>query len=958
MIGETISHYKITEKLGRGGMGVVYKAIDTKLDRSVALKFIPPELTSDPQAKQRFVHEAKAASALQHNNICTIHEINETDDGCMFIAMDYYEGETLKQKIEDGPIPVEEAIDIIIQVAEGLSKAHEANMIHRDMKPANLIVTSDGVVKIVDFGLAKLVGQTRLTKTGLTVGTAAYMSPEQARGEEVDHRTDIWSLGVIAYEMLTGQLPFRGDHEPAVAYQIVNENPEPITASRSEISMDLEQIINKCLEKNPADRCQNASELITDLSLGKATVTSKPRTNLFKFISVAIAVVVLTAVTWILLQQYYPTSRLEDIAVAVVDFRDLEASDNVTMSAGITNLVQVGLVESAPCRVVSPQYLYDLRRRLFGAGRGSIEADQVLEVARKSGATLLLSGQIMSLASNPYVTWQLVDTRNGKSLGARRVDGDNLSTLADQIIAGVLPLIARECKVETPGLLPSVSDLITASSEAYAHYTAGMLASETWKPNDAVREFEQAVKIDSTFALAYYELSSIYDYFREYGLAKSNAEKAWKYRDSLGIKDRLRVEAWREWMNDRIPDAITIYKEMFSRWPDDRKVLKELSWVLWYCWFFDDAVSVARQGLGLYPDEWVLLNNYVLSNLMLSRMSEAIEASKTYAEQHPDDAEAWLGLAKCYLETGLPDSAETALRYAFKIEHNYYYYHRYMSYCEYYKGNHQRAIDELERLLVRDDLQVGQRVLLITSGWATPSLSFLYAESGRFKKALELFEEAKQLVSDTRSKTNIEYERNRLLLRLGRAEEILFWIQDVARRSDSQSIQVNAASMKVRALVALDSIDAARSAQDQYRLLLDPSSRSSLFSASKIQAEIELAEKDPEAALKTLLEMKRRGMPQRAGWWTIEWREALAHAYYMAGRLEEAAGVHEEMLRIFSGHSLSHYDLGKLYEEMGRATDTASEYEAFIDAWAEADEGLPQIEDAKKRLAVIQKTIQ
>jgi serine/threonine protein kinase len=209
MIGQTISHYKILEKLGGGGMGVVYKAEDTKLKRLVALKFLPTELTHDEEAKVRFVHEAQAASALDHPNICNIHEIDETDDGRIFICMAYYEGETLKEKIERGPLPIDQTLDLTLQIAQGLAKAHEHGITHRDIKPANVMITKDGIAKIVDFGLAKLAGQSRLTQTGSTLGTMAYMSPEQARAEVVDHRTDIWALGVVLYEMLTGQLPFK-----------------------------------------------------------------------------------------------------------------------------------------------------------------------------------------------------------------------------------------------------------------------------------------------------------------------------------------------------------------------------------------------------------------------------------------------------------------------------------------------------------------------------------------------------------------------------------------------------------------------------------------------------------------------------------------------------------------------------------------------------------------------------
>jgi len=245
MIGKTISHYKILEKLGEGGMGVVYKAQDTKLDRFVALKFLPLHIGSDEEERKRFVHEAKAASSLDHPNVGYIHEIDETDEGQMFIAMAYYAGETLKKKIERGPLKIEDAIDIAIQIASGLTRAHEADIVHRDIKPANVMITDRDEVKIVDFGLAKLSGKTMLTKEGATSGTVAYMSPEQSKGEKVDHRTDIWSFGVVLYEMITGKLPFKGDYEQAVVYSILNEDPRPVTDLRTEMPVELERIVKK-----------------------------------------------------------------------------------------------------------------------------------------------------------------------------------------------------------------------------------------------------------------------------------------------------------------------------------------------------------------------------------------------------------------------------------------------------------------------------------------------------------------------------------------------------------------------------------------------------------------------------------------------------------------------------------------------------------------------------------------
>ena len=256
--------YKIAEVLGRGGMGIVYKAEDTKLKRSIALKFLPPELIQDKEAKERFVLEAQTAAALSHPNICTIHEINE-DDGKSFIAMEYVEGQNLRDKLKKGPMEVEEVLGILTQVAQGLNEAHKKNIIHRDIKSANIMVTKEGQAKVMDFGLAKVKGGTLLTREGTTLGTVAYMSPEQAQGEEVDHRTDIWSLGVVLYEMLSGELPFKGDCEASILYSVVHKEPKPIKEIKRDLPTEITQIIHRAMKKKPESRYASAAEMIKDL---------------------------------------------------------------------------------------------------------------------------------------------------------------------------------------------------------------------------------------------------------------------------------------------------------------------------------------------------------------------------------------------------------------------------------------------------------------------------------------------------------------------------------------------------------------------------------------------------------------------------------------------------------------------------------------------------------------------
>jgi len=264
MIGKTILHYKILEKLGEGGMGEVYLAEDTKLKRKIALKFLPSHLTADKEIIGRFEREAQAAASLNHPNIITVHEIGE-HEGRTFIAMEYVQGHSLREEITKGPMPIDHVIGISTQICEGLHEAHKAGIVHRDIKPENILIDKSGRVKILDFGLARMKGVTKLTKDASTLGTLKYMSPEQYQNKEVDHRTDIWSFGVVLFEMLTGQLPFQGEYEAAVMYSVVNEEPKSLSTLRQDIPENLDQIASKFLVKDPAMRYQSMQEVIEEL---------------------------------------------------------------------------------------------------------------------------------------------------------------------------------------------------------------------------------------------------------------------------------------------------------------------------------------------------------------------------------------------------------------------------------------------------------------------------------------------------------------------------------------------------------------------------------------------------------------------------------------------------------------------------------------------------------------------
>ncbi|MFQ5652758.1 MAG: protein kinase [bacterium] len=512
MIGKTISHYKILEKLGGGGMGVVYKAKDTKLKRTVALKFLPPDLTRDDEAKERFMLEAQAASALDHPNICTIHEIDETKDGQLFIAMACYQGETLKQRLESvgangrSPLPVAEAIEIVIQIAHGLAKAHEQGIVHRDIKPANIMVTTDGIVKILDFGLAKLTGATQLTKTGTTLGTVAYMSPEQAQGVTVDHRTDIWSLGVVLYEMVSGELPFRGEYEAAVIYSILNEAPEQETA----IPANLQQIVAKALAKEPEERYQQMDELLADLNSLKKELESEAtkETAAEEKAAPSIAVLPFVDMSPEKDQEYFCDGMAEDLI------------DTFTKLEGL--------------QVVSRTSAFQFKGKELS----------IQKIGAELKVNHVLEGSVRKAANRLRITAQLINVADGYHLWSEKYDRELEDVFAIQ--DDIASTIVNTLKVKLVGE-PEVPLIkrYTENLEAYQLYLKGRYfwnKRHQGELQQAMAFFNQTIEKEPTHALAYTGLADSFFIIGHYCYlppkeaflkAKAFAQKALEIDDAL-----------------------------------------------------------------------------------------------------------------------------------------------------------------------------------------------------------------------------------------------------------------------------------------------------------------------------------------------------------------------------------------------------------------------------------------
>jgi serine/threonine protein kinase len=529
MIGKTLSHYKILEKIGGGGMGIVYKAEDTKLKRIVALKFLPPAFATDSTTKERFIHEAQAASALQHNNICAIHEIDETDDGQLYIVMDCYEGETLKSKIEKGRLKIEEAVDYTIQIAKGLQKAHEKGIVHRDIKPANVMITEDGVAKILDFGLAKFRGQTKITKSGSTVGTVAYMSPEQARGEEVDHRTDIWSLGVMLYEMVTAELPFKGDYDQAIIYSIINDEPE----SMGIVPSALKGIIEKTLEKNKDERYQDINQFVSDLKeiIGETDTSRKVisfknkskghgRKKILKYATIPIVIVV-TLLVGYLIGQLYSTKDIEPISITVVSFKNEtgDATYNYLQKV-IPNLLITDLEQSRFFQVNTWERNYDLLEQVGQEDLEYIDSDIGTLISKMDNVTALISGSITKKGDLFSIETKISDTETQQILDIINSSGKGLNSIIRSQIDDIMLQIAVSFNLPKEDIVQSqkpLADVTTNSLEAYKYFILGQEHRDAFRYQEVIENLTKAVIIDSTFAMAHLYLGYAHRY---YGTAK------------------------------------------------------------------------------------------------------------------------------------------------------------------------------------------------------------------------------------------------------------------------------------------------------------------------------------------------------------------------------------------------------------------------------------------------------
>lgn len=711
MIGKILSHYKILEKIGEGGMGVVYRAEDTKLKRTVALKFITPQAMASPEERKRFVREAQAAASLDHPNICTLYEIDDAE-GQTFIAMAHIRGQTLAEKIKAAPLKQEEAIDIAMQVADGLEEAHQKGIIHRDIKSTNIMVTEKGQAKIMDFGLAKLIEGSKLTQTATIMGTVSYMSPEQAFGEPTDNRTDIWSLGVVLYEMLTGQLPFKGEYQQVVLHSILNKSQQPITSLRSGIPLQLEAIVNKCLEKDPSERYQTVADLKADLKRLKRDITSgkiaaptptivkaKPSPKLMLKISLPIVAVILALILLFVLspsrQKLKSWLGLKSIPaekhLAILPFTMLGGSETDRAFCD-------GLAETLDRKLTR---LEQLQRSLWVTPLRDIHKWEVKssdEPRKILGANLVLTGSMKRIGDMVNLTLNLLDAKSLRKLDfLDKTDHiANLRTWQEEIFLSMAEKLNIGPQQQARDLLSAGSTTVPGAYELYLQglgYLQRCEKEEKLEAADtAISLFSRAIEQDSSYAAAYGELGRAL--WQKYKLSKNSefADKALLYcKNAIQINDQLaplylmRGKIYKGL--GRNDDAITEVKQALKLEPVNYEAAIELAKAYEEGGELEEAEEAYKEAVKLRRDYWAGYCELGFFYYSRGLYQEAEKNFRKTTELSPGNILGYNNLGGTYFKLGKEDLAATMFEKSISVKPNadacsnlaniYYYQGRY-----------------------------------------------------------------------------------------------------------------------------------------------------------------------------------------------------------------------------------------------------------------------------------------
>ena len=931
--------YRILRELGRGGMGEVYLAEDTALARTVALKLLPEERGGDPESRERLVREAKAAAALDHPYVCSIHEVGEAD-GRLYFVMEYVAGRTLRDRITEGPLPVKQALEVAAEVAEALQSAHEKGLVHRDIKPANIMLMEKGHAKVMDFGLAKALpgrrppaepGQepTSLTKDGISPGTPAYMSPEQLRGEEADQRSDIFSFGLVIYEMLTGRHPFQGETGYATASAILKESPRPLAELVPGIPAPLQQVLDGMLAKDPGSRYASAQAVLHDLQSVRSGLPAaggfwRSLKPVRLAVTAGVLVVAAVAAVWLASLIFFKSAARalafeERDWILITDFENL-TGDRV-FDGSLETALTVGIQQSQYVNVFPRARVWETLRRMRRSEVKTVDEGVGREVALREGVKGLLVCQISKIGEEYLLASRIVDpaTQVAVFSHAARATGKDA-------VLSVLDDTARTVRRELGESLARISGrrlplfrATTSSLEALKLYTDATLGGQ----KSPVPLLEQALAMDPDFALAHAELG------RKWSQVGNRVKAEEHFQKSLGLLDRLttREQLWiraivEDWRGNR-EKGIENYRAYLEQYPDDSSGWFRMGYA---CMLMDrDDEGIAAFNKVIAIDGFSAAAHINIATIFRGqgKYEEALASYRKAFEIDP----SWETAPYVNSEYGfilvrlgrVPEAAQTFEKMVKQAEPALQARgRRSAAYLKIYQGRYAEAVKDL-----RIAIQVNRTAKLTLSEMRD---HLILATVLSRKKDLAGFRNEMAAVERIRQELKVEPF---FLYLIGKVEARSGWAAEARRLFEE---------LKIRLGDVLATSTVSRTSQTDQR------------SFAALRAEVELAAKRYDAAIEAF--EASRGLGSKDA------EEGLASCYRQKGDRENAVKEYEAFLREMvlgleaqESWILAHYELGKLYEEEGRREDALRSYERFLEIWRDADPDTVEVADARKRLA-------